>query len=64
LGEHGAIFRTTDGKTWTAVPFPAAADDAEFEQIEAKDDLTATVTAADGRKFSTSDGGKTWSPTK
>jgi hypothetical protein len=64
LGEHGAIFRTTDGKTWADVPFPAAANDAEFEHIEAKDDLTATVTAADGQKVSTSDGGKTWTPAK
>ncbi|MGB2617359.1 MAG: hypothetical protein WBC57_09245 [Candidatus Acidiferrales bacterium] len=64
LAEHGAIFRTTDGKTWTEVPFPAAANDSEFEHIEAKDELTATVTEADGRKFSTSDGGKTWTPTK
>jgi hypothetical protein len=64
LAEHGAIFRTTDGKTWTEVPFPAAANDLEFEHIDAKDELTATVTEADGRKFSTSDGGKTWTPTK
>jgi hypothetical protein len=64
LGEHGAIFRTTDGTTWMQVPFPSAADDAEFEHIEAKDDLTATVTEADDRKFSTSDGGKTWTPAK
>lgn len=64
LGEHGAIFRTTDGKTWTEVPFPAASDDSEFAHIEAKDELTATVTKADGRKFSTSDGGKTWTPAK
>lgn len=64
LAEHGAIFRTTDGKTWTEVPFPAASDDSEFERIEAKDELTATVTEADGRKFSTSDGGKTWTPAK
>jgi hypothetical protein len=64
LGEHGAIFRTTDGKTWTEIPFPVAANDAEFEHIEAKDDLTATVTEADGRKFSTNDGGKTWTPAK
>jgi hypothetical protein len=64
LAEHGEIFRTTDGKMWTDVPFPAAANDAEFEQIEAKDELTATVTAADGRKISTTDGGKTWAPAK
>lgn len=64
LAEHGAIFRTTDGKTWTELPFPAVSDDSEFEHIDAKDELTATVTEADGRKFSTSDGGKTWTPTK
>jgi hypothetical protein len=64
LAEHGAIFRTTDGKTWTEVPFPAAANDSEFQHIDATDELTATVTQVDGRKFSTSDGGKTWMPTK
>ena len=64
LGEHGAIFLTADGKTWTEVPFPVEATDAEFEHIEAKDELSATVTEADGRKFSTSDGGKTWTPAK
>ena len=64
LAEHGAIFRTTDGRTWTELPFPAAANDSEFEHIDAKDELTATVTEVDGRKLSTSDGGKTWTPTK
>ena len=38
LAEHGAIFRTTDGKTWTDVPSPAAANDADFQHIEAKDE--------------------------
>jgi hypothetical protein len=64
LGEHGAIIRTTDGKTWMKVPLPAASEDSEFERIEAKDGLTATVTEADGRKFSTTDGGLTWAPAK
>jgi hypothetical protein len=64
VGEHGLILRTTDGKTWTAVQPPAAANPEGFAGIEARDELSATVTAADGHKFTTADGGKTWTPAK
>jgi Photosynthesis system II assembly factor YCF48 len=64
VGEHGLILRTTDGKTWTAVQPPAAANPEGFTGVEAKDELSATVTAADGHKFATADGGKTWTPAK
>jgi Photosynthesis system II assembly factor YCF48 len=64
VGEHSAIYRTTDGTTWTAVQPPAASDVGAFTKIEAKDDLIAMVTAVDGRKFSTTDGGKTWTLVK
>ena len=64
LGEHGSILRTTDGTTWTTVEPPAAANIEGFVGIEAKDESSATVTSTDGRKFSTSDGGKTWTLAK
>jgi len=46
-----------DGQTWQRVEFPEAVD---LVAIVAQNDSTATVTAADGRMFSTTDGGKTW----
>jgi Photosynthesis system II assembly factor YCF48 len=64
LGEHGALYRTTDGKTWDAVPPPRVAGFGKFTGIEAQDALAATVTTANGQKFSTSDAGKTWNLVK
>ncbi len=64
VGEHGAILRTTDGKTWTTVQPPVVANFEGFAGIEAKDESSATVTTADGRKFSTTDGGTTWNLAK
>ncbi|MGA7915967.1 MAG: hypothetical protein WCA00_12080 [Candidatus Acidiferrales bacterium] len=64
LAAHNAIFRTADGKTWTHVAAPVAADEVDFLHIEAQDALTATVISADGRKFSTTDGGKSWTIAK
>jgi hypothetical protein len=58
-GRAGVIFATTDGTTWKIVPAPSTTDSTS---IEAKDALSATVTANDGRKWSTEDGGDTWSP--
>ena len=60
VGERGAILRTTDGETWTTIQPPVVANSERFAGIEAKDESSATVTTADGRKFSTTDGGKTW----
>jgi hypothetical protein len=60
VGEHGAILRTTDGETWTTVRPPVVSNFEGFAGIEATDESSATVTTADGRKFSTTDGGKTW----
>jgi hypothetical protein len=57
VGASGTILRTTDGARWKAISPPEATD---FARVEATDALTATVTAIDGRKFSTSDGGKSW----
>jgi hypothetical protein len=61
VGEKGTILRTTNGSHWKTVNPPAETD---FVRVEATDALTATVTALDGRRFSTSDGGKGWSGVK
>jgi hypothetical protein len=61
VGASGTILRTTDGARWKVISPPDATD---FTRVEATDALTATVTAIDGRKFSTSDGGKNWSIVK
>jgi hypothetical protein len=60
VGEHGEILRTIDGKTWATVQPPVVANFEGFAGIEAKDESSVTVTTGDGRKFSTTDGGKTW----
>ena len=64
-GRNGAIARTTDGKLWERISSPAQAvgTDAKLPDwtgITARDSLSATITANDGRKFATADGGKTW----
>jgi hypothetical protein len=61
VGANGAVLRTTNGTHWKTISPPAETD---FVRVEATDALTATVTATDGRKFSTSDGGKSWSSVK
>src|SRR5271156_6810504 len=61
VGASGAILRTTNGAHWKTIRPPAETD---FVRVEATDALTATVTAQDGRRFSTSDGGKSWSGVK
>jgi hypothetical protein len=61
VGANGTILRTTNGSHWNTISAPAETD---FVGVEAADALTATVTAMDGRKFATSDGGKSWSSVK
>lgn len=56
-GLGGAVLRTEDGERWERVTSPAASD---LVRLEAADALHAQVTAGDGRRFETSDGGKTW----
>jgi photosystem II stability/assembly factor-like uncharacterized protein len=51
---------SADGATWQLRPFPEAINLAAVRAIDAK---TAVVTTADGRQFSTTDGGATWSKT-
>ena len=57
VGYGGVILLSTDGQTWHRLEFPEAI---ELTAILATDASSATVTSADGRTFSTADGGKTW----
>jgi putative zinc finger protein len=58
FGAQGLIQRSIDGgKTWTLVVFPEKAD---ITALTAPGAQTATVTLADGRRFTTTDAGKTW----
>lgn len=59
VGAAGSVIVTTDGVTWQQVPFPEAID---LTSVRASDGTHATVTAIDGRAFTTSDGGQTWRP--
>jgi len=58
-GRDSMIALTTNAKDWKRIPPPVAAD---FVAITALDVSTATVTTADGRKFTTSDDGIDWKP--
>jgi hypothetical protein len=57
VGQRGTVLRTVDGRTWGIVGAPAAVD---LVEVTARDAMIATVVGADGRKFSTMDGGRTW----
>lgn len=64
-GRKGAIAETVDGQRWDLITPPNQAVGAGGVQpdwigITAFDALSATVTSADGRKFTTGDGGMTW----
>ena len=65
VGRRGAIARTLDGEHWESIapPSQAAGLNAampDWVGVAAADTQTATITAGDGRKFATADGGKTW----
>jgi len=57
VGPGGLVLLSTDGRTWTRASPPDAID---LTSVRAFDAANATVTAADGRAFATSDGGRTW----
>ena len=57
VGREGLVLRTTDARSWRRLPFPYAVD---LVSVSATDENSATVAAADGRRFTTTDGGKTW----
>ena len=58
VGRSGLVLLSTDGETWRRLPFPDPA--ADLVGITAPDAASATVTAADGRTYRTTDGGKSW----
>jgi hypothetical protein len=65
VGRRGAIARTVDGEHWERVVPPAqpaatGGQLADWTGVTARDAQTATIVAGDGRKYATSDGGKTW----
>jgi hypothetical protein len=57
VGRDGTVLVTTDGETWGARHFPERVD---LVSVHATDERSATVTARDGRRFTTNDGGLTW----
>jgi hypothetical protein len=65
VGRKGGIARTVDGEHWERVAPPAqaaavAGKFVDWTGVTARGAQTATITASDGRKFTTTDGGKTW----
>jgi hypothetical protein len=58
VGRGGVVLLSTDGRTWQRRPFAEAID---LVAVSAADAKTATITTSDGRRFSTTDGGATWS---
>ncbi len=59
VGRDGVILLTADAAAWKVISPPVKTD---FAAVAAKSASEATVTAADGRKFTTTDGGTSWTP--
>jgi hypothetical protein len=57
VGRRGMVLRTIDGQNFSRVAFPEITD---LSAIQAVDAQSATVTASDGRVFTTADGGAAW----
>lgn len=57
VGRSGTILRTTDGRAWSRVESPVSAD---IVSVAATSGANATITTADGQRFITRDGGRTW----
>jgi hypothetical protein len=61
VGENGMILLTKDASHWKKISPPIPAD---FVSVEASSATSATLTAADRQRFSTSDSGKKWVPVR
>ena len=57
VGRGGVILRTTDGEHWEKLAPPTTSD---FAGVVAQSATSAIVTASDGRRFATIDGGVSW----
>ena len=58
VGSDGIVLLSTDGISWQRRPF---SEPVNLTAIRAVDAKTAVLTTGDGRQFSTTDGGATWS---
>ncbi|MGA8869622.1 MAG: zf-HC2 domain-containing protein [Candidatus Acidiferrales bacterium] len=61
VGNDGIILLTQDAANWQTIPPPTQTN---FVAVAARDAWTATVTTADGRKFTTTNQGESWTPAK
>ena len=61
VGDDGIILLTRDAVNWQTIPPPARED---FVAVSARNRSSATVTTADGRKFTTTNQGESWTPAK
>jgi photosystem II stability/assembly factor-like uncharacterized protein len=59
VGRLGTVLQTTDGTRWQRLAFPEPVD---LIAVEASDGSRATVTATDGRRWTTANRGATWAP--
>jgi len=59
VGKEGVVLVTKDAANWKKIPPPVAAD---LTAVSAKSASAATVTTADGHKYSTRNEGKKWKP--
>jgi photosynthesis system II assembly factor YCF48-like protein/putative zinc finger protein len=61
VGRNGIVLLSTDGATWRRLQIPEPLD---LASVRAADASHAVVTAANGRRFATTDGGTTWTATR
>ena len=59
VGSEGIVLVTKDATNWKKIPPPVTAD---LAAVSAKSASAATITTADGRRFSTHNEGKKWKP--
>lgn len=59
VGKEGVVLVTKDAANWKKIPPPATTD---ITSVSAKNASSATVTTADGRRFTTNNEGKKWKP--
>ena len=56
------VLLSTDGESWRRLSSPDMT--ADLVAVTARDAVAATVTTADGRRYTTIDGGGTWTLAK
>jgi hypothetical protein len=59
VGSEGVVLVTKDATNWKRIPPPVTGD---LTAVSAKSVSAATITTADGRRFSTHNEGKKWKP--